>query len=539
MTIRLRLLAALGAAAAVSLVLPGAASAAQLWFGDTMDPPPGSYGANAFITIGGTISFINTCDEKGTNDRFAAFADVYIVPTGSVSIGSELTDVGGAPNTVGPAASGGLYDDTTIGFTKPSGKIPSGTFDIVYDECQDKKFDARDTVFSPGIIVNVPTAAVPDVTGAIQAAKDAAGREALPWLILLKSVEAVEELQKKKALIECIQSGIAGCAVSTLVNMAQDFLKEQFMKAFGTTDPNDAAKIYVGNHIKKYAAIAADPPDPNFLTPSAVILPPQLVSPSADPLLRAHVEVGNAAGVEAALADAFLQAIERYQGADADDHGDAALMHARAIRSHAQLVAAQAGRTSAALDDLVAAYAADSRDFDDATAQLEQLRARVEADGFTAEELRTLRNLGLSAADLEALHEKISDDSYAGFTEAGLAASVAEIQSANDGLANAMLETASNMNSIVSALSADPVTSADAPIAIAGGPYTASAGAPVTLDGSGSAVYPGRTVASYEWDLDGDGVFDDATGATPATTFATGGDRIVGLRVTDSEGLSG
>ncbi len=44
-------------------------------------------------------------------------------------------------------------------------------------------------------------------------------------------------------------------------------------------------------------------------------------------------------------------------------------------------------------------------------------------------------------------------------------------------------------------------------------------------------------VRSYAWDLDGDGAYDDATGASPAVHVATS--RTVGLKVTDDNGFQG
>ena len=53
------------------------------------------------------------------------------------------------------------------------------------------------------------------------------------------------------------------------------------------------------------------------------------------------------------------------------------------------------------------------------------------------------------------------------------------------------------------------------PVADAGGPYTVAEGTPLTLDGSASSP-----AAFYEWDLDGDSQFDDATGVSPTITWA-------------------
>jgi ABC-type branched-subunit amino acid transport system substrate-binding protein len=75
------------------------------------------------------------------------------------------------------------------------------------------------------------------------------------------------------------------------------------------------------------------------------------------------------------------------------------------------------------------------------------------------------------------------------------------------------------------------------PVADAGGPYTVAWGAKLILDGSGSTD-PDNNIASYKWDLDGDGQYNDATGVTATTSFNQIGDRVIGLRVTDGGGLS-
>lgn len=55
-------------------------------------------------------------------------------------------------------------------------------------------------------------------------------------------------------------------------------------------------------------------------------------------------------------------------------------------------------------------------------------------------------------------------------------------------------------------------------VADAGGPYTIAEGAALTLDASGAVPDPDAT---YAWDLDGDGAYDDATGVTPTVPPAT------------------
>ncbi len=64
-----------------------------------------------------------------------------------------------------------------------------------------------------------------------------------------------------------------------------------------------------------------------------------------------------------------------------------------------------------------------------------------------------------------------------------------------------------------------PAVVAAAPTADPGGPYTIAEGEALTLDASSSTA-PGAGPLRYGWDLDGDGEFDDATGARPTVPWA-------------------
>ena len=74
-----------------------------------------------------------------------------------------------------------------------------------------------------------------------------------------------------------------------------------------------------------------------------------------------------------------------------------------------------------------------------------------------------------------------------------------------------------------------------APTADAGGPYVVDENKEITLDASGSTD-PGDDIVSYEWDLDGDGQYDDATGVTVDFSRAASGNYTVWLKVTDDDG---
>lgn len=70
-------------------------------------------------------------------------------------------------------------------------------------------------------------------------------------------------------------------------------------------------------------------------------------------------------------------------------------------------------------------------------------------------------------------------------------------------------------------------------------PNPALEGQAVAFEGSAS-TYPDGAIASYEWDLDGDGSFETNTGTSPATgrTYPSSGQFAVKLRVNGTDGAS-
>lgn len=63
----------------------------------------------------------------------------------------------------------------------------------------------------------------------------------------------------------------------------------------------------------------------------------------------------------------------------------------------------------------------------------------------------------------------------------------------------------------------------------------------VSFDAGASTAASGKSITDYAWDLDGNGSFETSSGVTPSasTTFSALATVVVGLRVTDSAGLTG
>ncbi|PVV23162.1 MAG: hypothetical protein B6D74_08240 [gamma proteobacterium symbiont of Ctena orbiculata] len=81
----------------------------------------------------------------------------------------------------------------------------------------------------------------------------------------------------------------------------------------------------------------------------------------------------------------------------------------------------------------------------------------------------------------------------------------------------------------------DDETTNLSPEADAGGPYSAQLSTMIALDGSASRDSDGW-IASYAWDLDNDGEYDDATGITADFSATEAGIFTIALQVTDDAG---
>jgi hypothetical protein len=69
-------------------------------------------------------------------------------------------------------------------------------------------------------------------------------------------------------------------------------------------------------------------------------------------------------------------------------------------------------------------------------------------------------------------------------------------------------------------------------------PTIPNVGAPVGLSAASTTDDIAVPDSGFRWDLDNDGQFDDASGKLITTSFRTGGDKVVRLRVTDADGAA-
>ncbi|WJH36810.1 PKD domain-containing protein [Paenibacillus sp. CC-CFT747] len=480
-----------------------------------------TFEANQEIRIyEGAMEYVAACPEEGTEDFLMPWTDIYIVPAGSVTeAGQELEDAGGGkPNSVMAMTASGVFISEPIGYTAPVGKIGPGKYDLVFDECQDGKYNP----FVDKIIKN-------------SFEVDYSSSDPIPPLDLTKLKEdagkAAERWEKYKEYMEKLFA--LAKAADENRNPNEKFV--DFLMRSGLTDPRKGTLIQMANQAKHYEGIADDPPDPNYQQVTPLGSRPAFDFLTNDPLDIAEAAVGTAAGTEQAINQALLSSLERYQGADAASHGQWALSHARAIQKYANLLDAQLTRTNAAMTQLFQALAADKRPLDATAAALEQLRSRIVSTGFTVEELTRLRSLGYSDEEIEQVRAGLAAKNYL-FTKADFIDFQSDFKNDNGQFGADLYSYAGSfIANLIETLKADPSIPDKDPVVSAGGPYSGTEGSAIYFNATASGP---SSIVKYEWDLDGDGSFNDGTGSNVTFTYTQPFRGLAGVKVTDSEGFS-
>lgn len=488
--------AAMAAAGVVAIATPALANGGNSLSVGKLGESHATFGPNAQVQIwGGLVYRDEGCGEDGVDDFVYPASDVYIVVHGGAE--GHLVDVTGSPNTVIQYQS--VFADEIIGITAPAGRLGPGTYDIVYDTCQDGIFDPEvDTAFPNAITVTLPEV-LPAPDAALADVKAAAYHEYVTWKLASRIMDWIWKLNQKAVKGGCKAGNPTACAL-------------KYGKFYSVVQEKFAGLL--ANEGQHWLAIYEDPPNPDFDRP--VSLAPVTDLPS-DPI----------AG-ENALLDALLRGVEAYKGAQAAGDGQWALVHAREVRDLHAALAGQLGATSDQLSELKAMAA--TAEVRDGLTFARSLARRVHDQGLDPQERRALGEAGLSPAEITALETEMGSVAVgAAFTAEDVLASLGAQLSAHAATLEDVDAGYTHWSSIVDSLYGR--IGDTRPVAVAGGPYTASEGRPVTLNASASL-----RGASFAWDVDGDRDFDDAAGPTPSVTFTEAGAPVIGVRVTDADG---
>ncbi|MDR2566268.1 MAG: hypothetical protein LBC97_09500, partial [Bifidobacteriaceae bacterium] len=522
----------------VALVLPAQQSSADA--GQFM-MEFSSYGPNQEIVIlVGSLS-------PGCDGIFRV-SDIYVVPHGSVSGGDALVDVTGTPNMVTANLLGQGFAAQTIGYTAPGGNIGPGVYDIVEDVCLDGVFNAgEDSIMSKAFtVVGVNPLNPPSIesTQAILNIKAAAGEQAeyyedraaaWSWFWILYGHAGLPDFPDGPDAI--IQALVQAAICTRLPSVAAFVCVHSVMHLPNLTGvanlrdiPTNMGQFYA----RVYRGLEADPPDQNYTAPVALGAVDGFGSGEGSELQKVFEELYHSQWSEGVAAEAFLHALEKYQGAQQASDAAAALAQAKAASAFArQAVAglqsqAQARQRLLALEQSLGGWMKP-----DMAAALAEVHERLKAGGsLTAAEVAALEDLGANQTQREQFVQAVIAEAGLATPYVSLADLDAEASAVGSGLVSAYGDAVSLFDGIVTDLEAglSGAGLSAYPSVTLSGPSTGSVGSTAAVT---AATDAGNTVA---WDTDADGDFDDGTGATAQAALAHLGPNAVGARVTDASG---
>jgi len=506
------------------------------------------YDLNDTICISGTIS--------GTPELIGVCADVYIMSNRTWSGGETLSDAMGSENRICSYIMGGGIFDEVIALP---GKITLGKYDIIVDGNQDGKFNAGDEVVEAGTgyAFEVRDLGHPPVdASAIAAIKSGAHGISQGYTTSISQFNAfVNALNVAGIGLSLFAGDPMGAAIGVfglvtgIPTSYNDWAISRGQDLIGAFDPNStpqkATGIY-GNLAKKWYDLYEDPADSDYTTFATLdfsAVNSELAATSvpgsypfsvkgSDPREAALVEIANRSVEQAAIVKALTSSYEKYQGAYAASDYEYCYRQLERVQYFSGLLADSLNATKTALQaykDAVAAAGLNTFVYD--VSMMAAMKARITASGLSADEIASLKSVGFS-------------DSQVALVEASIKAMEVPAQnftsdSALTAQINLIAPTVQAVQNFSAAAGATMTTLAAEfvkhyPTANAGGPYSGYTGQQITLEGGASSDPDVGDALSYAWDLNNDGVFDDATGKTVLHTWNTPFTGMIALKVTDT-----
>jgi PKD repeat protein len=483
-------------------------------------------------------------------DGIIRVSDIYVVPTGTVSPGDNIKkkDPSGTPNLITATLMGRGFAYETIGYTEPAGKIRPGVYDIIEDVCLDEDFNDGDTILRRAFeVTGVDPLNPPSVASelAIKKIKAEAAKEAdryddtmssfgwdYFWLLFGKVAPSSSPRQVLEPLFDslvCVDD-----LIGDLVADCEDLISQGMDQVPGPPSFRETAEAVGIFHSRVYRGIAADPPDSAYAEPVVLGQAPDLGSGEGTESRRAAQELLHAVWAEGLAAEAFLHALEKYQGAQEARDPAAAVAQAKAASAYARQAAAGLEAQADARQKLLALEPLPNGLLNPTTAAgLAEIHQRLKGGGsLTAAEVAVLEGYGLNEADRQVFVQAVIDEEVLAAPYVSLADLDAQASAAAATLAPALEEVATLFDGIVSQLE-----TAMASASLSGYPAVALSGSAAGEVGSSVTVTAstgsGNTVA---WDTDADGDFDDGTGATASAALTHLGPNAVGALATDASG---
>jgi hypothetical protein len=475
------------------------------------------YGPGQTIRIDtGGIQFTNDCERgSGLPDFVYPSSDVYIIPHPVGGVGAKLTDVSGIPNTVTGISTAGLFTDEIIGF---SDSIGPGTYDVVYDECQNTKLDSQDKVFPQAIKIVFPNDLPKLPNAEMKQIKTIAKQEAEIW--------------KKHAdnmFFYFIFMNFLSLATGN--NIDALILLLQTIAGLYLPDVMLGAQLALINKVKHFNGIAADPPQFNYENMTFLKPINESLEISNDPVITSLSQVISNSAKQNILLEGLLNSIEKYQGAEIENNGEWGLIHAQQIKSFTDFLISETNSSQTFITNLVSSISKDNRPINDFISNL----TSIQSNGLSNELIRAFKNQGLSENEINRIYSNISNTQIPISKELFID-SLIQTKKSNDIFVQKFQLFSEAMSNILDDIQQNPSIVREFPISKPGGPYFGQVNIPITFNGLNSSSPSNSFITGYKWDLDNDGLFDDSVDPSPTVTYSQSLEGFIGLKVTNTFG---
>jgi hypothetical protein len=481
-----------------------------------------TFGPGEVITVSGVVPYITSCPGmfranpgsvtghgEGRFDFFPV-ADLYVIPeTGApLPLFYPLNDVSGGKNRVTGTGSG-VFVDEVIAVTNPAGNLPAGRYEVVMDQC-------LDGVYDPGIDIVLGDG--PNIGFEV----------VLPGPIQPINLHPVKQAASNymKALDGTTFNLPGGIPVEV-----PGFCK-LFGKLLGQANLDsasalsswaDIAKHRCGDLIAHYKGIAADPPDPNFTQFAEMGNLQYNFAPATTPLERNMRDLAHVLSEQAAASQGLLTSLERFQGAQVAGNDEYMMLQLEEANKFINLLVTNGGsllRLYALLESFERELPRDA---------MGQLPEAAEFLAYFPEMRRAIASLFLP---LGPQFKRLPANQVPDLIPSGLQSWIIVYLEKNPFLV--VLPGLSGIPSDRAARGLSPIAFSH-PNAASLGPFATPPARSYGFDASKSSDPNGDTL-TYAWDFDGDGQFDDGTGAIVNFTFAEAGARLVAVKATDPAG---
>lgn len=481
-----------------------------------------TFGPGDAILVSGAIPYVWLCKGMFKNGilvegsqgegPFGPFptADLYVIPDTGQTLGDleDLDDVvsEGVNRVIG--LSSGAFVDELVAVAQPGGNLGAGRFDIVMDQCLDGRYDQGiDIVLGegPGFAFEV---VLPGV---------------LPPFNLhpLKANAAFYELALGGKSIP-----VPGLDPIEIPGFCKLFEKMIEVAAIVASSPLGIWSKIAGNQcenlVKHWEGIKNDPPDPNFTQFAELGSLSYSFGPAGTSLEQAMRTLAHVMTEQAATSQALLVSLERFQGAQLAQNDEYTILQLEEVNKFVNLLAGSGGsllRFYAALEALDLALENDP---------IGSLPEAGELRAFIPDVRRAIGSLLRSMGPEFARRPGTGADNI---VPVGLQAWIIVYLGLDPFLAGTGLPSIAQDR----AARGLPPIAFQHPAARATGPYSAPPDRAIHF-GASPSTDPNADALTFSWDLDGDGVFDDGSGATVDQAFAQPGTRLVGLKATDPLG---